>query len=324
MRAVVIFAVLLFASTAVAQHSRADEAKQRYKAGKALFDTGDYPGAIEQYKKSYQLSKLPLLLFNIAQAHRLAGDASEALDSYNRFVDAAPTSPYVKEASRWIRALTKQVKREKEAARREGEAKKKAEEAKRREEEARKRAATAEGQTADAQKETEEARQREAQAKKEVAEARRREHKAQREAEQARKEAANNKTSGAGAVKPATGNGGQGGMSALGYGGIATAGVGLALVGVGGYFGLKAKSSESDINGEDAAWSDSLLDEFDSGEAHERKMWLFTGVGAGLAVVGTALFVYDLVGSDESSERSVSLAPQLGGETTGFALLGRF
>lgn len=52
-----------------------------YDSGKRHFDIAEYGAAIAAWKEAYLLSSEPLLLFNIAQAHRLAGDCAQA----NRF-----------------------------------------------------------------------------------------------------------------------------------------------------------------------------------------------------------------------------------------------
>lgn len=61
---------------------KVERAKQLYGEGKRYYDLGDYPHAIETWKQAYVLSAAPMLLFNIAQAHRLAGDCAQALKVY--------------------------------------------------------------------------------------------------------------------------------------------------------------------------------------------------------------------------------------------------
>ena len=78
---------------ALAASARADpSAEQLYNEGQQAYDHGDYPTAISKWTESYQLSRLPLLTFNIAQAHRLAGDCRDALAAYKQFLveDPAP------------------------------------------------------------------------------------------------------------------------------------------------------------------------------------------------------------------------------------------
>jgi tetratricopeptide (TPR) repeat protein len=65
-------------------------ARQLYLEGKSHYDVGDYPKAIEIWKRAYVLSNAPMLLFNIAQAHRLSGDCATALKVYANYERESP------------------------------------------------------------------------------------------------------------------------------------------------------------------------------------------------------------------------------------------
>jgi len=52
---------------------------------------------------------LPELLFNIAQAYRLKGDAKRALEMYKRFIEVIPDGQIADQARTNIAALTKQI-----------------------------------------------------------------------------------------------------------------------------------------------------------------------------------------------------------------------
>jgi tetratricopeptide (TPR) repeat protein len=69
---------------------KAKVAKQYVAAGLAAQDSGDYDTAITFYSKAYQLVQHPVLIFNIAQAHRLAGRNEQALRLYDRYLAADP------------------------------------------------------------------------------------------------------------------------------------------------------------------------------------------------------------------------------------------
>jgi hypothetical protein len=64
-----------------------DEALRRYNAG-------EYEPAIESFKAAYALAPAPGLLFNIAQAYRLAGKGHclDAVRTYRSYLDASPTA----------------------------------------------------------------------------------------------------------------------------------------------------------------------------------------------------------------------------------------
>jgi tetratricopeptide (TPR) repeat protein len=61
----------------------------------AAQSAGDYDVAITFYEKAYELIPHPLLLFNIAQAHRLAGRIEQAETFYQRFLTTDPSGPEV-------------------------------------------------------------------------------------------------------------------------------------------------------------------------------------------------------------------------------------
>lgn len=98
-RAITLTAVLVAAGAA--PKVRADnalrperiptKARQLAEKGRAAHNAGDYAAAVAAFKEAYVLAPSPGLLFNIAQAYRLAGDCDEAAWMYRRFLD---TNPY--------------------------------------------------------------------------------------------------------------------------------------------------------------------------------------------------------------------------------------
>jgi tetratricopeptide (TPR) repeat protein len=56
----------------------------------AALDATQYDKAIELYQQAYDLTRHPLMLFNIAQAHRLAGRADAALTFYEQYLKDDP------------------------------------------------------------------------------------------------------------------------------------------------------------------------------------------------------------------------------------------
>ncbi len=82
MKLVIAIALLVPALAAAQPASDTQHARQLYVTGKAHFDLAEYPAAIADWKDAYKLSKAPMLLFNIGQAYRLAGDCTQALRMY--------------------------------------------------------------------------------------------------------------------------------------------------------------------------------------------------------------------------------------------------
>jgi tetratricopeptide (TPR) repeat protein len=81
------------------------QARSLFAQGQIHYSLGEYAQAIAAFRRAYELSAAPGLLFNIAQAHRLNGQCKEALEIYRHFVRLAPDSPYRTEAETQIATL---------------------------------------------------------------------------------------------------------------------------------------------------------------------------------------------------------------------------
>jgi tetratricopeptide (TPR) repeat protein len=75
-----------------------EEAIQAFMTGKKYFDAGEYELAQEQLEKAYALTNDPELLYDLGQTYRLMGECARAREAYERFLQAAPTSPWVERA----------------------------------------------------------------------------------------------------------------------------------------------------------------------------------------------------------------------------------
>jgi tetratricopeptide (TPR) repeat protein len=88
-----IVALLLCAGVAHAQP--ASTAEQLFDEGQQAYDAKQYDAALVSWQKSYELSRLPALLFNVAQAFRLRaqpGDCGKAVEHYRKFIQLDPKS----------------------------------------------------------------------------------------------------------------------------------------------------------------------------------------------------------------------------------------
>lgn len=102
------------ASTATRAPSDADleQAKLLYKNGATLYEEGLYDQAIQAFRESYELSKKPQLLFNIANAQERKGDLQAALDSLNTYrIYATPEQQET--IDRRMRALERRIEEQK-------------------------------------------------------------------------------------------------------------------------------------------------------------------------------------------------------------------
>lgn len=94
------FALAAALLAALASPARADDelrpdkipakARQLAERGRAFHDAGDYGSAIAAFQEAYVLAPSPGLLFNLAQAYRLAGNCADAAWMYHRFLDTNP------------------------------------------------------------------------------------------------------------------------------------------------------------------------------------------------------------------------------------------
>ena len=106
--------VLLVATVAAGGLAHADaahdaQAKAAYEAGTTAFNLGEWSRAVDEYKKAYTLKPEPVLLYDIAQAYRLANDLPNALFFYRSYLHNEPNPPNRPEIVDRIRKLEQQI-----------------------------------------------------------------------------------------------------------------------------------------------------------------------------------------------------------------------
>jgi tetratricopeptide (TPR) repeat protein len=108
----ILLVLALLASPLLASgRARADdaavEAKRLYAQGKVEFAQGNYVQAADLFERSYALSESTALLFNMAQAHRLAGagHCATAVRLYKSYLAAEPEAENRKEVEERIAEL---------------------------------------------------------------------------------------------------------------------------------------------------------------------------------------------------------------------------
>jgi hypothetical protein len=85
-------------------------AREHAQKGKAFMDLGKYNEAASEYEGAYAAKPDPALLLNLAQAYRLAGNASKAVFFYRKYLQHVPTTPYRADIEEKIAALEAQSK----------------------------------------------------------------------------------------------------------------------------------------------------------------------------------------------------------------------
>lgn len=102
---------LLFALSriAAAEPTPSDDdlraAKAHFERGEQAYARHDYKVAIEAYVAAFRIAPFPELVFNIGQAHRLAGNDGRALEAYRLYVALYPDRELAAEASGHIMAF---------------------------------------------------------------------------------------------------------------------------------------------------------------------------------------------------------------------------
>jgi len=83
-----------------------EKAREHYAKGKAHHDAGEYDQAAVEYEKSYELSRSPVLLYNLAQVERLGGHPEKALAHYKRYLELQPDGQGAQIAREFMEAIT--------------------------------------------------------------------------------------------------------------------------------------------------------------------------------------------------------------------------
>jgi tetratricopeptide (TPR) repeat protein len=93
MRPALLLGIVLLAAPALAAPPTPltiGEAASHHRKGIMFYELGDFDDAITEFKRAYEITDAPALLFNIAQAYRKKGDLAQALHFYETFIRLAP------------------------------------------------------------------------------------------------------------------------------------------------------------------------------------------------------------------------------------------
>ncbi|MDQ3336357.1 MAG: hypothetical protein M4D80_14405 [Myxococcota bacterium] len=108
MRAALAIVIALTASAA-ADNNNVDKGRGHFKQGKEFQNSGAFERAAEEYKLAYAADPRPEMLFNIAQAYRLAKLKEQALDYFKQYLDKQPNGAGADEARKHVVTLTKEI-----------------------------------------------------------------------------------------------------------------------------------------------------------------------------------------------------------------------
>lgn len=103
-RVLVVVAVVA-AWAPVAHADRADDAREHYQNATSHFAVGEFADAAKEFQAAYMLKPDPALLFNAAQAYRLANNPSKALILYKNYLQLYPNAGNIDEVRSQIAKL---------------------------------------------------------------------------------------------------------------------------------------------------------------------------------------------------------------------------
>jgi len=115
----ILTAVLVLALSAgvVSADPKQDaEAKRLYEEGTKFYSLGDFPRAIEAYKKGFELKPDAVFLYNIAQAYRLSKRFEDALFFYKSFLRNLPGAVNRAEVEKRIEEMNSALQKQQETA----------------------------------------------------------------------------------------------------------------------------------------------------------------------------------------------------------------
>jgi tetratricopeptide (TPR) repeat protein len=98
---------LLAALASPALADQRSDAREHFMQGTKYFDLGRFDEAIKEYEAAFEIKDEPAILYNIAQAHRLANHAREAVHFYKAYLRRAPTAKNRDEVETKIEELEK-------------------------------------------------------------------------------------------------------------------------------------------------------------------------------------------------------------------------
>lgn len=100
---------LALAGAAGAAEEKKTEARRLYDEATAAFGVGNYAEAAEKYEASFKMHPDAALLYNAAQAYRMAGNQPRALQLYRNFVRLYGDNPRTEDARHHAAALEKAI-----------------------------------------------------------------------------------------------------------------------------------------------------------------------------------------------------------------------
>ncbi len=84
--------------------------------GERYYQSGQYSLSIQAFRQAYVLKPLPIFLYDMAQAHRLAGQTDEAIQLYERYLREDPGTQQKAEIDAYLAQLHQKQEQDRLAA----------------------------------------------------------------------------------------------------------------------------------------------------------------------------------------------------------------
>lgn len=91
-------------------------ARKFFQSGTKHFDLGEYEAALSDFKEAYRIKDDPVLLYNIAQCHRMLHHNEEALRAYRTFLSRSPESSHRADVEQKVAALEEAIDKQNRAS----------------------------------------------------------------------------------------------------------------------------------------------------------------------------------------------------------------
>jgi tetratricopeptide (TPR) repeat protein len=117
---VVAGCMLVAAGTAVAAggtEAGKKAARPHYEKGASEYNLGHFAESISEFEKAYEQDPAPILLFNIAQAHRQSGNNERAAFFYRRYLEQEPNAGNRAEVEKRIKDLESVIQQQNDVKR---------------------------------------------------------------------------------------------------------------------------------------------------------------------------------------------------------------
>jgi len=114
--AITLAGVLSFSSSVAHAQSTSDElARRHFDSGVAYLEESDYDSALKAFQKSYDLSKRPEILLNIATVQERQSELPAAVATLQAYLEAAPQGEHAETVKLRIQNLQRRIQERNEA-----------------------------------------------------------------------------------------------------------------------------------------------------------------------------------------------------------------